>query len=362
MRNWKHLSWIKTCIELIAGTAIAGVIYLVIMNMVVSKAILFPTDTKRIIEINNFCSSVGALSRNQSVFIVGSSIAVEGIDASLIDKALGNSIVYNLGIVGLTPVEALILEPAFEAGRPKLAVIGVDVMAMGVDEMNTDKQSIAFEKLQAFRATNPVMRLGSDVKRELLEHILLPDERMAIESSYLRYLIDCRSLPIFFTESKFREAARRELRTDGAATNFKSPWMLKSSLTGIPRERVINITVEKARRLRFDKDNRQIKAIRTLVSSLRAENIDLILVLWPIHPHILNNLSADLIESTGLALKKIAHENRCAYENYSDLLSDHEFADALHPNIDGRVKLSSRLASALKDPDSALAQKNHDWQ
>ena len=285
-----------------------------------------------------------------SNFIIGSSIAVEGIDADLLDQTLDNGTsTYNLGIVGFTPVEALMLEPAFKAGNPQTVVIGIDAMGFGIDKAGSrDKESIDFEKLQAYRATDSVAKMNSQARAELLENILLPKEKAIIESDYVRYLIGCRSLPIFFTESKFRELMRKGLRTQGVVTNFKSPWMLKFNLTGDPKERIISSAIEMVERLSFDENNRNIKALRALARLLRAENISLILVIWPVHPRILGNLSATLMNKTDATLKEIAQKNECMYLNYSNLLADNDFADALHPNVEGRAKLSTNLAVGLK--------------
>ncbi len=332
------------------GASIALLLYLVTMNLVVNKSLLFSLDARRIIEIYKFCSSIESSLHKNSNFIIGSSVAVEGIDADLLDQILGNGTsTYNLGVVGLTPVEALILEPAFKAGRPQVVVIGIDAMSFGTDKAGSNgKESIDFEKLQAYRATNSIAKMDSEIKKELLENILLPKEKAILESDYLRYLIGCRSLPIFFTESKFRELTRKGLRTQGIVTNFKSPWMLKFNLTGDPKERIIGSAIEMAQRLRFDENNRNIKALRALTSLLQAENIYLMLVVWPVHPRIYENLSTDLKDKTDAKLKEIAHKSKTVYLNYSSLLSDNDFADALHPNVEGRINLSSNLAVGLK--------------
>lgn len=350
MSNWNQFSWGKACIELVLGASIALLLYLAIMHLVVSKSLLFSLDARRLIEVDKFCSSIGTTVHKNSNFIIGSSITVEGIDADILDQTLDNGTsTYNLGIVGLTPVEALILEPAFKAGKPQTVVIGIDAMSVGIDKAGSrDKESIDFEKLQAYRATNSIAKMDSPVKKELLESILLPKERAVIESDYLNYLMGCRSLPIFFIESKFRELMRKGLRTQEIITNFKSPWMLKVNLTGDPKERIISSTIKLAQRLSFDEDSRNIKALRALTRLLRAENIDLMLVIWPVHPRVYSNLSIDLIDKTDATMKNLAQENECIYQNYSRLLSDNDFADALHPNIEGRIKLSSNLAVGLK--------------
>ena len=119
MSNWNQFSWSRACIELVLGASIALLLYLAIMNLVVSKSLLFSVDARRIIEVYKFCSSLGTASHKSSNFIIGSSITVEGIDADILDQALNNGTsTYNLGVVGLTSVEALILEPALKAGKP----------------------------------------------------------------------------------------------------------------------------------------------------------------------------------------------------------------------------------------------------
>ena len=350
MSNWNQFSWSRTCIELVLGASIALLLYLAIMNLVISKSLLFSPDARRIIEVYKFCSALGTASHKSSDFIIGSSITVEGIDADVLDQALNNGTsTYNLGVVGLTSVEALILEPALKAGKPQIVVIGIDAMSVGLDKAKKrDKEGIEFEKLQAYRATNSVANLDSPVKKELLENILLPKEKAVIESDYLNYLIGCRSLPIFFIESKFRELMRKGLRTEEVITNFKSPWMLKSSLTGDSKERIIGSTIELAQRLSFDEDSRNIKALQALIRLLRAENIDLMLVIWPVHPRVYSNLSTEMLDKTDAKMKRLAQEGDGIYQNYSTLLSDSDFADALHPNSEGRAKLSSNLAVGLK--------------
>ena len=347
MSNWNQLTWSRTCFELIIGATLSLLLYLTIMNIVVSKSLLFSSDAKRVIEIYKFCSLLGSSAHKPANLVIGSSIAVEGIDADIVDTVLDNGTAsYNLGVVGLTPVEALMLEPALKTGKPQIVVIGVDAMSIGISA--DDKESINFEKLQAYRATNIVTRMDELVKKELLENILLPNEKAIIESDYLRYLIGCRSLPLFFTESKFREMARKGLRTEGITTNFKAPWMLKSNLIGETKERILNSAIEKAQRLSFNSKNRNIKALQVLISSLRASNIEVMVVLWPVHPHILSSLSVALTERIDLTLNQFAHEYQCRYKDYSKLLTDSDFADALHPNVEGRAKLSTNLAVDLK--------------
>ena len=350
MNKWNQFSWVKTPLELILGASLTLLVYLVTMNLVVSKSLLFSLDARRIVEIDKFCASLEASGHNPSNFIIGSSIAVEGIDADLLDRTLDNSTnTYNFGVVGLTPVEALILEPAFKIGNPQVVVIGIDAMSFGLEKTSTgDKESIDFEKLQAYRATNSLAFMDANVKRELVEDILLPNERAILESDYFRYLINCRSLPIFFIESKFREVLRKELRTQGITTNFKSPWMLKSNLSSDSKERIIISTCAMAQHLSFDENNRNIRAIRSLIRSLRTKNIAIMLAVWPVHPRVLNKLSPDLVDKTDATLKEIAQENACVYIRYSNLLSENDFSDALHPNTEGRTKLSTKLAIEIK--------------
>ena len=350
MSKWNKFSWIKTPVELMLGAVITLILYLGIMNLVVSKSLLFSIDARRIVEVYKFCTSLKTSAHNPANFVIGSSIAVEGIDAGLLDQSLNdNTVTYNLGVVGLTPVEALILEPAFKVGKPQVVVIGIDAMSFGLDKAEkNNKQNIDFEKLQAYRATNSIASMDAQVKRELLENILLSDERAVIESDYFTYLLNCRSLPIFFTESKFRELLRKGLRTQGIATDFKSPWMLKSDLSNEAKERIIGSTQAMAQRLSFDENSRNVKAIRALSRALRAENIAVLLTVWPVHPRISNTLSSDLISKTDATLIEIARENHCAYKKYSDLLSESDFADALHPNMQGRSKLSTKLATDIK--------------
>ena len=347
MRNWKPFAWRNTCLELLLGAAISLLCYLAIMNVVVSKSLLFSSDAKRIIEINNFCSSLGLAAHKDTNLIIGSSIAVEGIDANILDTVLANGTTsYNLGVVGLTPVEALMLEPALAVGKPQIIVIGLDAMSFGVNA--AEKESIEFEKLQAYRATNALAKMTAPLKTELLENILLPNEKAVMESGYLRYLISCRSLPLFFTEGKFRAIVRKGLRTEGIATDFKSPWMLKFNLLGDNKERILTSTIAMARRLSYAEDNRNLKALRALMSSLRANKIELMVVVWPVHPRILNMLSTTLTGQIDLTLNQFAQEYKCSYKNYSTLLDDSDFADALHPNVTGRARLSTNLAEDLK--------------
>ncbi|MBS1809834.1 MAG: hypothetical protein JST84_16855 [Acidobacteria bacterium] len=357
MNRWSQFSWGRTCIELALGTSIALLLYLATMNFIVGKSFLFSVDTKRIIEVYKFCSSMKATPHKEANFIIGSSVAVEGIDADLLDQTLHNGTnTYNLGVVGLSPVEALILGPALKAGKPQFVVIGIDAMSVGVGQTeNTEKESIDFEKLQAYRAMNPIAQMDSPVKKELLENILLPKEKAILESHYLGYLLGCRSLPIFFMEGKLRELTRKGLRTQGIVTNFKSPWMLKVNLTGDSKERIINSAIGVAQGLSFDGDSRNIKALRALTRLLQAENIALMLVVWPLHPRILSHLHAELLDKTDTTLKALAQESESNYLNYSKLLSDTDFADALHPNSEGRAKLSIKLAEDIKSFSAHLS-------
>jgi hypothetical protein len=350
MRNWNQFSWGRAYVELVLGASIALLLYFAVMSVVVSKSLLFSVDTRRIIEIYRFCSALKATSHKEANFIIGSSIAVEGIDAELLDQTLDNGTnTYNLGIVGLTPVEALILEPALQAGKPTIVVIGIDAMSLGVDKAGSpDKESIDFEKLQAYRATNSLAKMDVRLKKELLENILLPQEKAVLDSNYLSYLIGCRSLPIFFTESKFRELMRKGLRTQGIMTNFKSPWMLNVNLPGEAQERIVNSTIDVAQRLRFDETNRNIKALQALTHLLQSENIDSMLVVWPVHPRVLDHISTDLLDKSDAILKGLAQENQSIYLNYAKILADRDYADALHPNGEGRAKLSAQLASDIK--------------
>ena len=124
--------------------------------------------------------------------------------------------------------------------------------------------------------------------------------------------------------------------------------MLKSNLSSDSRERIISSTRAMAQDLSFDENNRNIRAIRSLIRSLRTKNIAVMLAVWPVHPRVLNNLSPDLIDKTDATLKEIAQENACVYIRYSNLLSENDFSDALHPNTEGRTKLSTKLAIEIK--------------
>jgi len=331
--------WIGPAAELALAASLALVIYLFAMGWIMTHCPLRSPYIQRIIETNLICDRLQKLS-TPHVFVLGSSIVGEGIDATVIDNALDQRVLtFNLSNSGMSSREMLLLLPWILYARPAAVVIGIDVFSF------SDK-AITFEKLQGYKTIGSFPWLQSKIGEAELQEVLLPEEEEVFRFPAWRTLLQDRALVCFYVENKVYAGFRGLERMAGFAQQFKDPWILTHKLPPDKNTREVRTAADEVQKVVWRPENRTMRALQLLVQVLQREKIQPILVLLPKHPVLFQAAPPGYLDSLRENLR-VQCSGVGEVVNWTRLLTEDEFNDSLHPNAEGRRRLSLALGKVV---------------
>ncbi len=115
-------------IDIPAAIAIAFVIYFGAIYLIVVSNRMMPPLQKRVVSMKCFLDSLENAGSSGDVFILGSSVLLEGIDCNIVDEALSSGkSSYNLAFTGAGPRQWLLMLPSVKAVQPSVVALCADM-------------------------------------------------------------------------------------------------------------------------------------------------------------------------------------------------------------------------------------------
>ncbi|MBN2446896.1 MAG: hypothetical protein JXO22_09230 [Phycisphaerae bacterium] len=341
----ENLRAVASLVDVALIVALAFGAYLLVSYLVVAKWHVIPQGLKRIVAIKSFLDDQASSGHHGDVCILGSSVVLEGIDASVIDGMLTDERQsYNLSWTGATPREFLLILPAVAEARPSLVVISADFGSVTTPLPNPipdDRLTIA-----------GWWHFLPDADHSFFEPLFSEHEWGVLNASRIQDLLTFRSLPPGALDAFLREVSRADLRYEGYTTNYKAPWIRRKTVSQAAMDRGI------ARQLaafagRSGGDLPEMMAIfKQMVRYLQKADCQVLIVLAPVHPEFTALLDNDLRARATEALSEAAEETGAVFVDHSGLLAADEFSDPGHPFEPGRATWSAALGQAILDASS----------
>jgi hypothetical protein len=337
-----QLSAAGVVLSLLASACIACCAYALFLTHIIIRNNYIPRDVDRLLQKAALLDRL-AEADQRSVLVFGSSIVLAGVDAQILEQSLPPAIhAYNIGESAAGVRRLMLNVEAIGRAKPATVVCCFardQLLVNGLDPLPSELL-IAFAYADYIDAA---VRTPAWVFERLSE-----DEIQAIPSGLLGKQLACRTLWLRYLEGKVRERSRPDLRLEGFASDFRAPWVYREPTPPDRLEREIRRKMEVLRSARFAVDAEPLRVLEACLRRLRELSVQTVIVLTPDHPKLHDALEPATDEALRQGLADLC--GRCGaglIQLPVHLLTEQDYIDAVHPDADGRAKLSARLGREL---------------
>jgi hypothetical protein len=273
-----------------------------------------------------------------TVALLGNSITREGIDTRLLaESAPAGWHAQNLAISGCSINEMRVQLPKVLAARPAAIAIGLRPEDLGrTDDMDLDK-AFAYAKGGFVRAW------PKDWTRADFPGISV-EAYEALRSTPLAHDMHFRTALLNMINQEVRLRFRRGLRRV-APDNWTDPYEMAFSVRDNRLERHLASTLHDMHELLKD-ERTGAQLIEQMAAEIHEADVIPILIILPMHPAFGVDMQQPVADLRALTAR-LASERSGLVVDALDILSANEFADALHPNAEGREVYSRFVGHAL---------------
>lgn len=327
-------------ISIVLSIFIALTAYFLLINYVIDADPLNDPILARANNLRNFYEQ----NHEGSIFILGSSYVLEGIDAYIVERLLKknyiNRSVYNLGMPDDAPLDRLGEIDDIIAQRPEIVIIGISYREF------TNDTTINDDRLQLIpkRITNDVefSSFFNDEQLKIISQNYL--ERLFYKRKYILPFIDRYVGGILLKDKKSSAIGVKMSRDPNLfISNFKDPWAGINNRT--EAEKIEALKNTKYPNPTFEDSNSQKKALQYLITKLNQNKIPVIIINMPITPQYSNGVN----ESTRQNLSQFFNSTGLLWYDYEREYPSKYFEDNWHMNIAGRSDFSQKIATILVD-------------
>ncbi|MBN2561226.1 MAG: hypothetical protein JXQ75_09880 [Phycisphaerae bacterium] len=323
---------------LVAALAFAA--YLAAAYVVVACWRIMPQGLDRIVSIKSALDQRSEKKETRDVYVLGSSVVLEGVDCTVIDRFLPDGRQsYNLAWTGATPREFLLMLPSLARVHPSMVVIGADVGSVVTPLPNP----IPDARLSVAGWWDFIPPSEHGYFRSLFSD----HEWETLLASRAEQLLAFRSLPPGAFDAYLREVTRADLRYEGYTTNYKAPWIRRKTVSAEAMERGIERLRNVLAVRRGEDLPEMMEVFGATIEYLRKSGSDVLVVLTPIHPELTSSLEGALLSRATAALEGTARDKGAVFVNHSALLIAEHFSDPGHPCETGRQAWSKALAQVI---------------
>jgi hypothetical protein len=350
MRRRDNIKAVASLLDFVLLFAVALGAYVLLARQTLDHWRIMPPSSARVVELKSFLHQQVANHQEGDVYLLGSSVLLEGIDCGLMDPLLpGHHCSFNLAWTGAGPRQWLLVLPSVVAARPSAVVLGVDLMSI------TSSSPIPENLLAIAGRWDFIPR--DDLPD--LRAVLSPPEYRLLTASKLKQLLALRSLPLGALDAYAREVSRRDLRYEGYTTNFKAPWVRTEVVSSASMKRGIANLAAQLRAHSPDDFKEPLQVLHAVVNYLHRDDCPVIIVLTPINPALNEALGSDLIEQASRELSTLADRNGAVFLDHSAVLPAEEYSDPVHPFDAGRRHWSAVLGQAIAERLAAEPRERH---
>jgi hypothetical protein len=184
----------------------------------------------------------------------------------------------------------------------------------------------------------------------------------ALRSSPFEQNLHFRSAPLNWLNATLRLKMRSDLRGD-ATTDWIRPYRMLGKVSEQTLAWHLQSLQPQLKTCSPEGDAKAVSSIRNLVASVRDADAVPVLVMLPVHPRLRAD-AAPLLPQLHDLLDELAEQHRGTVVGASELLNEQQFADAVHPNAEGREVYSQfmgrHLAPVLNELTSVLQAPQRD--
>lgn len=274
------------------------------------------------------------LPPSMTVFL-GSSIVREGIDAG----ALNAGPAENLAISGCGWTEFRAIAPLVIQARPATVVLGLYPLDATVTP------AVELDKAFAYAVGGFARAWPEAWKSPEAWDALDAETFEAFTSTRLKQQLHFRTLPLTMMENAVRRRTRTTIRAI-TPTNFVDPYELATSVRDERLAWHLDSVGASVRKTGTAPSPAAVAQLREAVAQLRSGGAKTMLVLLPVHPGLANELAPTIAHLRAEAAS-LAEAGGVRVVDAVELLGAEAFADALHPNALGRMRLSRFVGEAL---------------
>ncbi len=322
--------------------AVAGLaIFVCAANLAIGSAGFVPDLFARLRELGKFLNGrVASGVSDRDVYLVGSSVVGEGLDARLIEPLLpGGRRCFNLSWFGATPRELLLAAPAIARASPAMVVLCLSMSDMAVSRPVAAERA-AYAAWSGLVAEEDVARLAdkysADEARPLREHRLLR-------------LLRLRTLPVAALNGGLAALARPDLRIRGYERNFFAPWAIRRPISKTAAERLMKLVLADLDKQAPEAVAQTEVVLDDLFEMLTAGGSELVVVIGPQHPVVSARLEKSSVGRAALEmLRRTAKRHGAALLDHRDVLDEAMYAEAVHTYEPGRLRWSWVLGTELR--------------
>lgn len=319
--------------------ALAMGIYFATAYELVDQYRLMPLAHSRLLNSKELLLDRAATGEHD-VFILGSSVAVDGIDCTVIDKELPAGMKsYNMAWAGAGPGRWPLIQPSLVEAKPAAVVFEIDFPSVIT---NTPMPRHMAAVAGWFDFAPP------DYRPTLEKLLNKENETDPLYASRLSQLLEFRVLPLVHLEVTVRETLRKDLRYEGYDKNFTDPWLRLTVVNEAAMQRSIKQNVEQLLHAKVEQMNYTADLIRLMSDKLHAVGAKVIFVLAPMNPDVLSQLPSDYVQKMSAPLVQAAKESGAIFIDQSTLLPASGFSDHIHPFEAGRVQWSEAVGQAVR--------------
>jgi len=340
-------------VQVLTAVALGVGLALALLEFAVAPRLGFGRELSRVQAIAQLTAEPFA---PRTLVVVSNSVGVEGIDADAMGRASAAGWeVVNLSMNGTEVLSIQVLLSRVLAAEPDAVLWVVRPEAVG------EPRTINPQMAKAFRYsgyTEHVPWIAGGRVTEGAPPFLNAESVEALTASPAQIKLSMRTTPLSALNGRVRDAFRdgwRPARPD----NFVDPYFLTADITGGQLDRHVNETISSVRERAGEPreprttvepgDDRRagVLLIAEIARAVRAAGAQMIFAVPPSHPDFRAIMQPYEREILG-RLRALPHAP--AVIDATSALDGAGFADAIHPNAEGRERLSVFIAERLPAP------------
>ncbi len=266
----------------------------------------------------------------------GNSIVREGIDAAIVENQAPGWRAENYGLSAADLTELQIALPAMLARKPSAVVIGLTPWGTRLKEPDIGK-------MHAYGLARFPRDWPANWEKEQFPG-LDSESWAALRADTNEHLIFFRRAPLDGLDYAARVLIRGD-RGKNSGREWSAPYEMQRSIGGERLARHVEVIQEEVQAFLNSEDRRGEVVPRFLADEIRSAGSEPVFLLLPVHP-----LLQDFTEDLGTRLHQHVEEVASHGGVVADarhLLEAEAFADAVHPNAEGRATLSRFLGTVL---------------
>jgi hypothetical protein len=326
------------------GSPIAGVLlaYIILVRVFLPTMGVGVVQLQRIIDLSQQLDR--GLGSDPAAVIIGNSVVVEGVSASAVRQSAPDGwSVWNFAINGCDVTEQQMILPRLIESGPELVVLVFRPIDVGTVE------DVDPNKLHAYSLAQYPKAFPPEYDPDRLPGLSAESWRI-LSSTDQESLLFFRRSPITFLQEVGFNAIRQgnmQFTTGG----WDEPADLAASISGARLERHFRVVIENGLERVPAGESAGAEHITRAVEALTSAGIQTVLVVAPIHPDVPERHKESLGQLR-LMFERLTAQYGCITGDASDLLDADDFADAIHPNSQGRQKFSAYIGGLFPEPNS----------